>query len=132
MRNIDDQIKNNINDLILSNIYIKVYGIYIFGSYGTDYEREDSDIDIAVITDEKLSISNRYKLKEILDNKLQREVDLSILSTHDSNLMINVLSQGLLIYENDDYNIKFDKIYEDLEFDYYFMESYTEEINKYV
>lgn len=48
------------------------------------------------------------------------------------SLLIKVLSQGLLIYESDDYNEKFDEIYEDLEFDYYFIESYTEEINKYV
>lgn len=65
-------------------------------------------------------------------NSIEREVDLSILFKHDSNLMMNVLSQGLLIYESNDYNVKFDEIYEGLEFDYYFMESYTEEINKYV
>ncbi|MGL5329980.1 MAG: type VII toxin-antitoxin system MntA family adenylyltransferase antitoxin [Peptostreptococcaceae bacterium] len=132
MRNIDDKIKKHITNLILNNTDVKIYAIYVFGSYGTSYEREDSDIDIGIITDKNLSISKRYKLKELLVNALEIEVDLSILSTYDSNLMMNVLSQGLLIYESDDYNIKFDEIYEDLEFDYYFMESYTEEINKYV
>lgn len=132
MRSIELKVKNKIIDSILNNINIKTYAIYVFGSYGTSYEREDSDIDIAIVTEDNLSISDRYKLKEILTKKLEKEVDLSILSKHDTNLMINVLSQGLLIYESDDYNIKFDEIYENLEFDYYFLESYTEEINKYV
>ncbi|WP_250673813.1 nucleotidyltransferase domain-containing protein [Paraclostridium ghonii] len=132
MRIIDEKIKIHIINLILNNSEIKIYAIYVFGSYGTSYERDDSDIDIAIITDKNLSISKRYKLKEILVNSLEIEVDLSILYKHKSNLMMNVLSQGLLIYESNDYNVKFDEIYEDLEFDYYFMESYTEEINKYV
>lgn len=132
MRNIELEIKDNIVNTVLDNIDIKVYAIYIFGSFKTYYEREDSDVDIAIITEQNLSISKRYKLKECLEQILNKEVDLSVLSKYDTNLMINVLSQGLLLYESDDYNIKFDEIYENLQFDYYFMESYTEEINKYV
>ena len=132
MRKVEVKIKNEIVTSIIDNIDVKVYAIYVFGSYGTSYEREDSDIDIAIITDTNLSISKKYKLKEILTKAINKEIDLSILSKHDTNLMINVLSEGLLIYENDEYSIKFDEIYENIEFDYYFMESYTEEINKYV
>ncbi|MEG0051150.1 MAG: nucleotidyltransferase domain-containing protein [Terrisporobacter sp.] len=132
MRNIELKIKNDIVTSILNNIDVKVYAIYIFGSYGTVYEREDSDIDIAIITDSNLSISKKYKLKDILTTTINKEIDLSILYQHDTNLMINVLSQGLLIYESDEYNIKFDEIYENIAFDFYFMETYTEELNKYV
>lgn len=131
-RIICDNLKENIIKTILDEINIKIYAIYIFGSYGTKYEREDSDIDIAIITDSKVSLSNRYKLKTKLDSNLNREVDLSLITDYHSNLMINILSDGALIYESDDYNILFDKIYEDLSFDFYFLNTYMEELNKYV
>lgn len=49
---------------------------------------------------------------------------------YDSNLMINILSDGALIYESDDYNILFDKIYEDLSFDFYFLNTYFEQVEE--
>lgn len=131
-RIICNNLSKNIIYTILKEINTKVYAIYIFGSYGTKYEREDSDIDIAVITDNKVSISNRYKLKTSLDSILNKTVDLSVLCDYNSSLMINILSNGYLIYESDDYNILFDQIYEDLTFDFYFMNTYMEELNKYV
>ena len=131
-RIICNNLSKNIIYTILKEINTKVYAIYIFGSYGTKYEREDSDVDIAVITDNKVSISNRYKLKNSLDSILNKTVDLSVIYDYNSNLMMNILSNGYLIYESDDYNILFDQIYEDLTFDFYFMNTYMEEINKYV
>ncbi|WP_274541853.1 hypothetical protein [Romboutsia weinsteinii] len=41
--------------------------------------------------------------------------------------MINVLSDVYLIYESDDYNI-----YESLEADFHFIDSYIQGLNKYV
>lgn len=131
-RIICNNLSKNIIYTILKEINTKVYAIYIFGSYGTKYEREDSDVDIAVITDNKVSISNRYKLKTSLDSILNKTVDLSVIYDYNSNLMMNILSNGYLIYESDDYNILFDQIYEDLTFDFYFMNTYMEELNKYV
>ena len=49
---------------------------------------------------------------------------------YHSNLMINILSYGALIYESDDYNILFDKIYEDLFFDFYFLNTYFEQVEE--
>lgn len=131
-RIICNNLSKNIIYTILKEINTKVYAIYIFGSYGTKYEREDSDVDIAVITDNKVSISNRYKLKTSLDSILNKTVDLSVIYDYNSNLMMNILSNGYLIYESDDYNILFDQIYENLTFDFYFMNTYMEELNKYV
>lgn len=131
-RIICNNLSKNIIYTILKEINTKVYAIYIFGSYGTKYEREDSDVDIAVITDNKVSISNRYKLKTSLDSILNKTVDLSVIYNYNSNLMMNILSNGYLIYESNDYNILFDQIYEDLTFDFYFMNTYMEELNKYV
>lgn len=131
-RIIPNSLKNNIIETILKYKNIKVYAIYIFGSYGTKFEREDSDIDIAIITDHKVSISDRYKLKQRISNTIEKDVDLSIIIDYNSSLMMNILSEGYLIYESEEYNILFDDIYEKLEFDFYFMENYMEEINKYV
>mgnify|MGYP000150907767 len=49
---------------------------------------------------------------------------------YHSNLMINILYDGALIYESDDYNILFDKIYEDLSFDFYFLNTYFEQVEE--
>ena len=49
---------------------------------------------------------------------------------YHSNLMINILSDGALIYESDDYNILFDKIYEDLSLDFYFLNTYFEQVEE--
>ena len=49
---------------------------------------------------------------------------------YHSNLMKNILSDGALIYESDDYNILFDKIYEDLSFDFYFLNTYFEQVEE--
>ena len=49
---------------------------------------------------------------------------------YHSNLMINILSDGALIYESDDYNIIFDKIYEDLSLDFYFLNTYFEQVEE--
>jgi len=57
-------------------------------------------------------------------------VDLSLITDYHSNLMINILSDGALIYESDDYNILFDKIYEDLSFDFYFLNTYFEQVEE--
>ena len=57
-------------------------------------------------------------------------MDLSLITDYHSNLMINILSDGALIYESDDYNILFDKIYEDLSFDFYFLNTYFEQVEE--
>jgi len=130
-RFISESIKNKIISNILNDNSCKIYAIYIFGSYGTKYKRDDSDIDIAIITDTKYKISERYKLKEKLSNDLGIEVDLAILHDYNSNLMLEILSQAYLIYESDDYCYIFDDIYEKREFELYFMENYLEEIKRY-
>lgn len=57
-------------------------------------------------------------------------MDLSLITDYHSNLMKNILSDGALIYESDDYNILFDKIYEDLFFDFYFLNTYFEQVEE--
>jgi len=60
--------------------YPRVQGIYLFGSYGTEHEWPDSDIDIALLLppvqakhEKNLGLSQcRFDLEEVLD----KEVDL--------------------------------------------------------
>jgi len=49
--------------------------IGLFGSYARDEATQDSDIDLAIKTSKK-SFSNRYKLKEYLENEFQKPVDI--------------------------------------------------------
>ncbi len=53
----------------------KIYAIILFGSYAKGTEREDSDIDIAIITDD---IENDIFDEELKLMKLRRNIDTRI------------------------------------------------------
>jgi predicted nucleotidyltransferase len=48
----------------------------LFGSYARGEEKEDSDIDIAILKMEKKSFFKRLKAKEFLEKYLSKKVDI--------------------------------------------------------
>ena len=50
--------------------------VAIFGSYARDEQREDSDIDIAILKVKEKKLKNRLLAKEFLKQSFKREVDL--------------------------------------------------------
>ena len=72
MRQIDEKTK----ELIISILNCQeTDAIYIFGSYGTEYFTEDSDIDI-VVEVEKPTLSLMHNLHEALSKLFNTKVDL--------------------------------------------------------
>lgn len=53
-----------------------VQKIGLFGSYAKGKQRKDSDVDILIEIDNKLSILDLVKIKLILEKKLKKSVDL--------------------------------------------------------
>ena len=60
--------------------------IYLFGSYAKNINREESDIDIAVLLGTSMESKEKYKYKIELVDLLEKEVDLIDLT--DANIIL--------------------------------------------
>lgn len=90
----------------------------LFGSYGTDYQRSDSDIDFALLFEEKPGLMGEMKILQELSAILNYEnVDLVTLNDAPITLQFRAI-EGDILYEKDsrqvsDYMEKVFKIYGD-------------------
>ena len=111
MRKIDESIKQIIISVLNCQ---ETDAIYIFGSYGTKYFTEESDIDIAWFTNS--------------------HIDLVVVNKDCSPyLLCNIFEFGEIIFEyGDNFSNWFDKFYDEtlIDRELYFL--YMEEKNRYV
>ena len=69
--------------------------IYIFGSYGTKYFTEESDIDIAWFTNSHIDLVTRGKFERFLEDVLKIPVDLVVVNKDSSPyLLCNIFEFG--------------------------------------
>ncbi|SHH74276.1 nucleotidyltransferase family protein [Clostridium grantii] len=86
----DLKTKEELLEIIMSeefkNIFLnnRVSNVIIFGSFTKDDFNEESDIDIAIIGEDKISFSKELELTQILESKLQRNIDL--IDINDENI----------------------------------------------
>lgn len=78
-----------------------IKAIYLFGSAGSQFERLDSDIDLAILPVKKLDATSRWQLAEELARLLKRDVDLIDLSQASTVLRFQIISTGKRIYCQD-------------------------------
>ncbi len=76
--------------------------IILFGSFAKGTAREDSDIDLAYFSDQKLSSYERFTLAGDLAAIAGREVDLVDLKQIDTVFTMQIFSEGVPIYIKDD------------------------------
>lgn len=84
---------------------------YLYGSYAKGSEREDSDIDVAILVDEKKGNSLTVQLDATADlsKLLGREVEVQNLGAVDVAFAHRVLSEGKLIFARSiDYKIAYE------------------------
>lgn len=92
--------------------------VSLMGSYGTAYQRSDSDIDFAVLFEEKIGLFEEMKLLKSLTDILNYEnVDLVNLNSAPITLQFRAI-EGDIFFEKDprqvsDYMEKVFKIYGD-------------------
>lgn len=105
--------------LVLSTIksVLDVEGIYVcflFGSFGTKYFNEYSDLDIAVITD--LNFSQLWLLKEKISKKLSIDVDLVNVDKLDGIFKLQIAYRSDIVFCKDEF--KLDKFLSDVDYWY--------------
>jgi predicted nucleotidyltransferase len=74
---------------------------YLFGSQATGRAGAQSDCDLAVLFDCKVTSDDRYLLAHQLTELLDRDVDLVDLACAPVELVYNVIATGQILYEKD-------------------------------
>lgn len=75
--------------------------IYRFGTWGSDAERPDSDIDLALLPLQPLEPLRRWELAQSLASLAGRDVDLIDLSTAPAVLKMQVVAHGERLFTPD-------------------------------
>lgn len=85
--------------------------IILFGSYSRNSQREDSDIDIAMIANET-SKNELFVVKSNLEEQVKRDIDLINLNSEEvyDSFKYEVLMNGIVIYCKDEYKYDLYKI----------------------
>lgn len=82
--------------------YLKEYGISriaVFGSYARDEVKPDSDIDLLVEINKSYGILKFIALKQLIEKKLGKKVDLVEPQCLEPLIKDEVLAQAITIYE---------------------------------
>ena len=76
----------------------KLQALYIFGSYADGTATNTSDIDIAYLTTEALTSTQRWDISQKLAILLSRDIDLIELTETNTIFRYQILSKGTRIY----------------------------------
>lgn len=72
--------------------------IYLFGSWGTEFETKESDIDIAILLATKVSQKEVWEFGQDLAVKMKQNVDLLELKNASTVMRMQIVSEGKRIY----------------------------------
>ena len=97
---LEKDIENQLINLIQTKINPDF--IILFGSFAKGTNRDDSDIDLAYFSKEQLSSYERFLLASELAEMAGREVDLVDIKQLDTVFTIQIFSQGVPIYIQDE------------------------------
>lgn len=75
--------------------------IYVFGSFGTKYERPDSDIDLAILPEHAVDVVTLWNLAQEIAVESKRDVDLIDLKKASTVFRHVILSSGTRFYTKD-------------------------------
>ncbi|WP_339195807.1 nucleotidyltransferase domain-containing protein [Solibacillus sp. FSL R5-0449] len=97
-------LEKNIEKQLINLIQTKINPdfIILFGSFAKGTNRDDSDIDLAYFSKEQLSSYERFLLAGELAEMAGREVDLVDIKQLDTVFTIQIFSQGIPIYIQDE------------------------------
>lgn len=119
-----NEIEEKIKTILVNELSPKL--IYIFGSIVANRVRNDSDIDIAILTEKKIDEYQLYMVSQQLADELKREVDIVDLKDASTIFKAEIIKNGKLIYNSDNLG----KMYYQLEVlrDYTFLNERRQEI----
>ncbi len=84
-------------DFLQKNIS-NIEAIYIFGSFAENNFNKSSDIDIAYLSDTKISPVQKWKLANDLASILKRDIDLVDLKSANTIFKFQIVSKGERIF----------------------------------
>ena len=94
--------------IVLSH-YAAVQGVYLFGTYGTEYERPESDVDIALLLPpeqaKKEGDLSLTQCRADLEKALHRDVDLLNLRLASTVFQKEIISSAVLLHCADRYAV---------------------------
>jgi predicted nucleotidyltransferase len=93
----------DLNELvtILRGRFPSVWAAYLFGSAADGSMREDSDIDLALLSDTPLDPVAVFGLKSDLSRRFRRDVDVVDLARTDTVTASQVVHLGVVIFQTD-------------------------------
>lgn len=79
---------------------LPVIAVYLHGSWASEYERDDSDLDLAVLAARRLELSERIRFQQRIASelKLNLEIDLADLYSANTVFAAIVVTSGERIY----------------------------------
>lgn len=90
---------NQITNFLVEKI--SPYVIILFGSGAKGTMKQDSDIDIAFLTEKKLNDYETFMIAQELANQLGREIDLVNLENASTVFKAQVVTKGKIIFDQD-------------------------------
>lgn len=109
--NSKDEILTLVKSKEFKDIFLKhnIRNVIIFGSLTKDEFNEESDIDIAIIGDDKISSNLDLNLTLELEDFLERSIDLIDINDEDIENLIKIeaLNSEMVIIKDNKYNEKF-------------------------
>jgi len=103
MDNMNQLNREDISDRI-ANVLEREPGlklVLMYGSAAAERMRHDSDVDVAVLFDNPLSIEEKIDLISRLEIELKRDVDLVDLFNLSGTILKQVLCKGRIVINND-------------------------------
>lgn len=79
-----------------------LFAIYVFGSFGTKYERKDSDVDLAVLAQQPTDPVVLWNLAQEIAIAIDRDVDLIDLKNASTVFRHVIISSGTRFYTKDE------------------------------
>ncbi|HBW37452.1 type VII toxin-antitoxin system MntA family adenylyltransferase antitoxin [Desulfosporosinus sp. BICA1-9] len=81
---------------------VEIAAVYLFGSLGTEFEHPQSDIDLGVIFNRPVTLSEELELDGALSLHVGHDgIDLVNLNRVSIALQFRALQEGILVYEGD-------------------------------
>ena len=88
-----------------------VIALYVFGSFGTSYEKRDSDIDLAFFRNIESDNVETWHLAQEIASAVDKDIDLIDLQKASTVFRYQIFTTGTLIYcQNDILHARFENL----------------------
>lgn len=81
---------------VLPSLHIPIQAAYLHGSWGTEFERAESDIDLALLSQTPINLNQQMRIAQALRLQMgiSTEIDLADLRNTDTVFAAHVIDEG--------------------------------------